>query len=163
MPCRGVFFAITAEQAAALEAAPDDAALMEVVEKIESAWDADNLAECDKSWDAMHRALTDGTTDFGSGTEPLRHCVLGPHQLHRGDDYIISVVAPKKVRELSQALAAITRPWFEERYWTQVPREYSPNYGTEDLEYTWVWFECVRDLYRKAEERGRFVVFTVSQ
>ncbi|GMR23537.1 MAG: hypothetical protein BMS9Abin37_1977 [Acidobacteriota bacterium] len=57
----GVFFAITAEQAEALLAAADDKQLMEVVEDIEELWDKENLAECDKAWDAMHRCLTDAS------------------------------------------------------------------------------------------------------
>ena len=36
-------------------------------------------------------------------------------------------------------------------------------YSEEDLEYTWSWFEGVRDIYAKAAERGRAVLFTVDQ
>ena len=104
MACRGVFFAITADDAAALQGAADDDALMILVEAIEEVWDRDNLAECDKSWDAMHRLLTDGILQFGNGPEPLRHCVLGPNQLHDADDYIVSLVPPVKVKEVAVAL-----------------------------------------------------------
>ncbi len=163
MACRGVFFAITEEQAATLQAAPDDDALLSVVEEIEEAWDRDNLAECDKAWDAMHRLLTDGALQFGNGPEPFCHCVLGPLQLHEGDDYIVSLVPPDKVKEVAAALAAIDKPWFDERYRTTVPSDYAPEYGDDDREYTWNWFEGVRDLYQRAATRGRWIVFTVDQ
>jgi hypothetical protein len=163
MACRGVFFAITPEQAHALQEASDDDSLIELVQEIEDAWDDDNLAECDKAWDAMHRLLTDGTLEFGNGPEPLCHCVLGPAQLHEGDDYNVSLVSPEKVRAIAQALAAFTEDAFAERYRTIVPRDYALEYGDDDRAYTWEYFQGVRDLYRKAAERGRFMLFTVDQ
>lgn len=163
MACRGVFFAITAEQAAALEAAEDDDVVMQLVEDVEEAWDGDNLAECDKSWDAMHRLLTDGQLGFGNGSEPLCNCVLGPNQLHAGDDYIVSLVHPDKVKEVAAALADVSRIWFDDRYRTVVPHDYAPEYGDQDRDYTWEWFLEVRGLYEKAAARDRAVLFTVDQ
>ncbi len=166
MAARGVFFAITQEQAAELEAAEHDEELMDVVGEIEEAWDADNLAECDKAWDAMHRLLTDGRLEFSEASEaadPLRHCVLGPNQLHEGDDYIVSLVEPAQVKRVAEALEAIDKADFDRRYRTVVPSDYAPEYGDDDREYTWDWFESVRELYRKAADRGRFVLFTVDQ
>jgi hypothetical protein len=163
MSTRGVFFAITPQQAARLQATRDDDSLMSLLDEIEEAWDADNLAECDKAWDAMHRLLTDGNLAFGNGPEPLRHCVLGPAQLHRGENYIASLVAPAKVKDISAALSGITKPAFDDRYRSIVPPTYAPEYGDEDRDYTWSWFQAVRDLYRKAAERNRFVLFTVGQ
>ncbi len=163
MAGRGVFFAITSEKAASFRDASDDDALIELVEEIEEAWDDDNLAECDKAWDAMHRLLTDGALEFGNGSEPLCHCVLGPDQLHDGDDYIVSLVPPDRVKAVSKALTDITEAWFTGRYRTVVPHDYAPEYGDEDREYTWEYFQAVRELYRKAAERDRFVLFTVDQ
>lgn len=163
MACRGVFFAVTADTAASLLAARDDAALLELLEEIEESWDETNLAECDKSWDAMHRLLTDGTLGFGNGSEPLCHCVLGPHQLHGGDSYIVSLVSPAKVREVSRALQSIDKRDFDERYRTLVAPDYALEYGDEDRDYTWESFKDVRDLYQSAQDSGRYVVFTVDQ
>jgi hypothetical protein len=163
MACRGVFFAVTSDQAEALRAAGDDDELMELVSEIEEAWDRDNLAECDKAWDAMHRALTDGELEWGNGEEPLCHCVLGPDPLHEGDDYLVSLIAPEKVKEVAAALAEIDKTWFDERYREVVPSDYAPEYGDEDREYTWGWLETVRDLYQKAAARDRWVLFTADQ
>lgn len=164
MACRGVFFAITREEGDALHGASgNDEALMTLVEDIEEAWDSNNLAECDKAWDAMHRVLTDGRLEYGNGPYPLNHCVLGPRQLHRGDSYIASLVAPEEVREVATALHTLTREWFEARYRTVVPKDYAPEYGEEDLEYTWESFQGVRELYAKAASEGKAILFTVDQ
>ena len=163
MSCRGVFFAITPAQANALPAAKDDDSVMALVEAIEGTWDEDNLAECDKAWDAMHRCLTDGRLEYGNGPDPLNHCVLEPRQLHRGDSYIVSLVSDEKVREAATALKDITEAWFRQQYHTIVPKDYAPEYGEQGLDYTWDWFKGVQELYAKAAERGRAVIFAVDQ
>jgi hypothetical protein len=163
MACRGVFFAITAEQQGKLLEAEDDEALMTVIETIEEAWDAEHLTECDKSWDAMHRTLTNGRLDNGNGDYPLSHCVLGPRQLHKGDDYIVSLVEPSEVRDVSRALERVTEEWFLDRYRSLVPRDYALEYGEIDMRYTWDWFQAVRELYRRAAAEQRAVLFTVDQ
>lgn len=163
MTARGVFFAITSDQAAQLRDAQDDDALTETLDQIEEAWDENNLAECDKAWDALHRLLTDGLLGFGNGAEPWRWVVLGPDELYQGDDYIVSLVPPTKVREVADALAEVTRPWFDDRYRTVVPHDYAPEYGNDDRDYTWDNFLGVRDLYQAAAAQHRYVVFTVDQ
>lgn len=163
MACRGVFFAITPEQADALLATDGDHDVMALIETIEETWDEDNLAECDKAWDAMHRCLTDGRLEYGNGPEPLNQCVLGPWQLHKGDSYIVSLVSAEKVREVAAALKGVSEGWFRQQYRTIVPSDYAPEYGEQDLDYTWDWFQSVRELYAKAAARGRAVIFTVDQ
>lgn len=162
MACRGVFFALTDTQLARVKSASDDE-LMEAVEEIEEAWDEDNLVECDKAWDAMHRCLSDGTLDPDGGTYPLNRCVLGGESLHQGDDYIVCLVTPQEVHEVAAALMPLTEEWFRDRYFTLVPKDYAPNYGEEDFQYTWDWFQAVRDLCRKAAEQVKSVAFTADQ
>ena len=163
MACRGVHFAITTEQAEALLAAKGDEDVMSLIESIEETWDTANLAESDKAWDAMHRCLTDGTLGSGNGTYPLNHCVLGPRQLHGGDDYIVSLALPNEVRDVADALQVATPEWFGEKYSTVLPRDYAPEYGNKDLDYTWSNFEDVKRLFEKASQTGRAVIFTVDQ
>src|SRR5215470_7370445 len=105
MACRGVYFALTDEDAKrVLAAAGDDDALIELIqEDIEARWDTNWLAETDKAWDAIHRCLTDGRLSFESST-PRHMCVLGGRQLYEGDDYIISFVAPDQVKEVAAAI-----------------------------------------------------------
>ena len=86
-----------------------------------------------------------------------------PRQLHEGNSYMVSLVSPEEAKAVAEALRPITAEWFHERYVTVVPKDYAPEYGSEDLEYTWSWFQGVRELYEKAAERGRAVLFTVDQ
>lgn len=163
MASRGVHFAVTPETAEALCRAVDDDELMDLVDALEAAWDRAHLAESDKAWDAMHRALTNGELEFGGGEAPLHHCVLGPRQLHEGDDYIVCVALPEEVRAAAAALEDIDGDAFRRRYDERVPHDYAPEYGADDREYTTRWFLGVRALFLDAAREGRAVVFTVDQ
>ena len=164
MGSRGVLFAIDDEDAERLQVASgDDDAVMEVIEEIEETWDTANLAETDKAWDAIHRALTDGALDWDNGTYPLNHVILGGLGLMRGDDYIAVLKSPDQVRDVATAVAAIDETAMADRYSTNVPRDYAPEYGDVDRGYTAEWFERVRSLFLSAAASGRWVLFTVDQ
>lgn len=162
MGSRGVFFALTGEQLTALLAAEDDDDRRQVLADVEEAWDTEHLAECDKSWDALHRALGDGTLTPGAGAYPLDHCVLGPVQLLDDEDDVVSLVTPAAVVDVARALEALTEEGFARLYRTVVPPDYAPEYGDEDLGYSWDWFQEIRELYRRAAQEGRAVVFSVN-
>jgi hypothetical protein len=49
------------------------------------------------------------------------------------------------------------------RYTALVPADYSLNYGDEDREYTVGYFRAVAELYARAADAGRSVIFTVDQ
>jgi hypothetical protein len=164
MAARGVHFAITSDQQTRLLAASDDDELMEVIEQIEEAWDKDYLAESDKAWEAIHRCLTDGSLLYESGEYPLNHVVCGGRQLHRGEEYTVSLVTPEQVRDVTAAIDPLTEHWMRERYFSLLkPDSYDGKIGEEDFGYTWTWFDNVRDLYRKAAASGRAVIFTIDQ
>ncbi len=162
MSGRGVHFAITAEQAQVLLAATDDAARRAIIDELEDAWDADNAAESDDTWGVMHRCLTDGQLGRGNGEFPLNHAVMGPRQLHAGDECVISLVLPEEVVEVAHALELATAVWMTARYDHYVPADH-PDRGPGDLAYLLTNLDDVRDLYRKAAVRGRAVVFTVER
>lgn len=163
MSARGVFFSLDKAQAKRLLKAEDDDEVMEQVEALEEAWEEEHLAECDKAWDALHRCLSDGTLDFEGGEYPLNRCVLGGRQLIGEEDYIAAFVTVEEVRDVAKALEPLTEAWLRERYEKQVPKDYSPNYGDEDFEYTWENFQDVRRFYAKAAREGRAVLFTVAE
>jgi len=163
MGCRGVLFAIDDETVAALLAAEDDEEVVELVEEIEEAWEDDFVAETDKAWDAMHRALSDGSLDPAAGTPPLNRAILGGQHLHEGDDYLVALVAKDEVAAVAAALAAIDEAAFRDRYRRLVPRDYAPEYGDDDMAYTWENLEDVAALYARAAAAGRAVIFTVDQ
>ncbi len=112
MSCLGVHFALDEEQVAALKATPEDQRVEFVQEEIEEGlWSADPSRgeETDKAWDAIHRALTDGDLSYDSSPYPLSHVVLGGEPLYGGEDYIISLKTPDQVRDVADALKAVTR------------------------------------------------------
>lgn len=163
MACRGVLFAITGEQAEQLKAARgnDEEVVRIVQEEIEEAWDEEHLCQTDKAWDAIHRVLGDGTLGVGSGALSL--CILGGEQLHAGESYIVSLLRPEQVQKLAQALAKVDEAWFRTRYFKIDPIEYGGELGEQDFEYTWDYFQNVREFYERAAADGRWTIFSVDQ
>ncbi len=166
MSCRAVLFALTEDEATQFLRAKGDDAVEEVVEEIEERWDEEWLCELDKSWDSIHRALTDGELGCDNGEYPLNHAILGGQQLYEGNDYIITFVQPAQVADVARALQGISAAEFRERYF-RINRD---NYGAapnrvseEDYEYSAGWFEELRPFYAKAAAAGRAVAFTVDQ
>src|SRR5437660_8646942 len=102
MTCRGEMFAISDLEGLRLFDAKDDQ-VREVVEDIDDKWDEQWLCQLDKSWDAIHRCLSDGTLYLSRGRYPLNHAVLGGRGLHKGDDYIVCYVAPNQVADVARA------------------------------------------------------------
>jgi hypothetical protein len=167
MSCLGVHFALTEEEVNKLESIEDEQArLTHLVEEIEQRYFEEPksyIAESDKSWDAMHRALSDGMLTWTGGTYPLNHTVLGGKRLYLEDDYIISLKSPEQVRDIAKALAPISESNFRSLYNNINAQNYDGALSEEDFEYTWGWFQGVRDLYAKAAIDGRFILFTADQ
>lgn len=164
MACRGVHFAIETETMQRLLAAKSDADLVEIIqEEIEEKWDEAWLQETDKAWDALHRCFTGGLLNIPQNFVPLPAAILGGEQLHAGDDYIISLVRPERVREVADALASITRDELRKRYDMLDPSQYDGVIGEEDFEYSWSCFEELPGLFDRAAQAGRAVIFTVDQ
>ena len=167
MSCLGVHFALAEQEAAHLRALPDDQSrlnhLQEVIEQAYFAEHPELKAECDKSWDAMHRALADGQLTWDGGDYPLSHVVLAGESLYSGGDYIISLKSPQQVRDIAAALPTITEAEFRRRYFAIDAESYGFPLSEEDFGYTWEWFQGVRDLYSRAAIEGRLVLFTADQ
>ncbi len=167
MSCLGVHFALSAEEAATLRSLPDDESrlnhLQVVIEEVYFASHREYLAESDKSWDAMHRALSDGRLTWTGGEYPLNHVVLAGESLYSKTDWIISLKSPGQVRDIAAALPAITEADFRRRYFAIDERDYDCALDEGDFQYTWGWFQGVRDLYVKAARTGRCVLFSADQ
>lgn len=170
MGCRGIYFALTEDDAKKLIGANGDAAVKKVIhEDIEERWDEDWLQPTDKAWDAMHRCLTDGTL-VCKGKLILEKCVLGGKQLHRGSEYIVSFLTPSEVKDVSDALRSISQDWLRQKYFNLKKKflwfdltDYEGSIGEDDYGYTWSYFEETREFFEKAGKAGRAVVFTVDQ
>ena len=159
----GVHFALEDDVARRLLAAGDSDAVLAVIDEVEEAWDEAWLVQSDKAWDAMHRSLSNGTLYYDEGEYPLNRTVLGGKHLYDGDDYVVSYVEPKEVKDVAAALAPITQADFRKRYDAIDPDEYEGPHGEEDFGATWEAFVAVRELFKRAADAGRSVVFTVDQ
>lgn len=167
MSCLGVHFALTADDAAALEAIDDEEDRLEyLTEEIEVRYfeaGGTYKAESDKSWDAMHRLLADGRLSWDGGTYPLNHAVLAGKSLYGEDDYIMSLKTPAQVKDIAQALAELDESALRKRYDAIDAKDYDGTLDDEDFDYTWHWFQDVRKLYQLAAREGRYMLFTADQ
>jgi hypothetical protein len=167
MSCLGVHFALTEKEATHLRSLDDEQArlehLQEVIEETYFGEHADLKAESDKSWDAMHRALADGQLSWDGGEYPLNHTVLAGELLYTDSDYIMSLKSPQQVCDIAAALTAITQEEFRRRYFAIDAKSYGSPLSDEGFRYTWDWFQGVRDLYTRAAQERRFVLFTADQ
>jgi hypothetical protein len=162
MACRAVHFALTDEEASRLMDTPgaNKDFLMAFVEQIESRWDKEWLQETDKSWDAIHRCLTDGKLEWGN--TPLHKCILGNDNLYEGDDYIMNFLSPEEVKEVATAVKDIDRAELRRRY-DAIDVETYGELSDSDFEYTWSWFPHLRDFFQTAAKANRAMLFTVDQ
>jgi hypothetical protein len=169
MSCLGVHFALSSEDVEALrnfESEQDRLDhLQEVIEEeyMNREVPEPMYAESDKAWDAMHRVLADGRLTWDGGQYPLNHAVLAGELLYTGPDYIMSLKSPEQVKDIAAALASIDRENFNSRYRAIDPEDYGFPLTDDDLEYSWEWFQNVRDLYTRAAARDRYVLFTADQ
>lgn len=181
MAARGVHFAITDEQRKGLESqATDKDRINYVKDVIEDAWDEAFLQETDKAWDPIHRCLSDFPPDTpwfypvdpkngawaypeGHGTYPLKLCVLGGKRLQTDEHaYFIRLIEPHEVLDIVRAMQAIDKAWIREKYLVHCHGAW-PEYGEEDVEYTWEYFQLLRDFFDRMAGNGRAIIFTADQ
>lgn len=165
MPCRGVHFALTDADVQSLRAIDEKKRWEHLVNVIEEDYFSnyqEYLAQSDKSWDAMHRALAGGQMKWDGSEYPLDHVVFGGEFIAPESDYIMSLKSPEQVRDIAAALSAITEAEFRRRYDSINSCDYEEPLSDEDFDYTWSFFPEVRDLYLRAASEGRYVLFTVS-
>jgi hypothetical protein len=162
---RAVLFAINEDDLVELERLSADSHVIEYVQEvIEERWEEGFVFELDKSWDALHRSLTDGKLEMGSGDYPANALVMGREWLYAADDYFVGLVRAADVPEVARAAADVTAEQVKAGYQRLGPEHpYSPEWGEEDLQYTLEYFEGLPDFWRRAAEAGRSVIFTVDQ
>ena len=177
---RGHHVAITAEQRAELESIADETERVFSFKDLLDAADDRYVQGTDKAWDAIHRCLSDWPPDTphfyavepeegafdlpeNHGTYPLKLCVLGGKRLLTSEyDYFLRLIEPHEVVDLAAALKPIDKSWLGEKYWTHCKGAW-PEYGEDDLEYTWEYFELLRDFFTRMSGNGRPIVFYAPQ
>ena len=170
MACRGVFFALTKEEEEKLLAAPNSDAVVEIItEEIEERWDPEWLVEMDKSWDAVHRCLGDGSLSRSQSSLTSK-AVLGGRQLTSDADWIMSYLTADEVKQVAAAIAGIDQLEFRRRYFALKKKflwvdrtDYDGPIGEEDFEYSWSNFEEMRVFFSKVAAAHRAIVFSVDQ
>ncbi|PQO47689.1 YfbM family protein [Blastopirellula marina] len=167
MGCLGVHFSLSQEEVDQLRGISDEAArvdyLHEVIEEEYFANQRERMAESDKAWDAMHRALAGGELTYDGGDYPLNYVVIAGEPLYTEDDFIMVLKTPEQVRDVAAALPSVTLADFRRRYFAIDQDAYGMPTSERDFEYTWGWFEQVRDFWLRAAAEGRYVLFTADQ
>ncbi|MDL2275957.1 YfbM family protein [Desulfosarcina sp. OttesenSCG-928-G10] len=142
-----------------------------ISDELEEIWFAehrDRVYELDKSWDAMHRVLTDGNLFYcGNDHFPLGGVILGGEVLYGDeedeDDYIITCTPPDQVRAIFGALSDFSEAQCRNQYFTIDPEVYGLPLTNEDFDYTWQYLEGSVGFWRRAAEQGLYVLFTADQ
>jgi hypothetical protein len=167
MGCRAVHFSLSPKEVQQLLAITDESArvdhLSNIIETEYFANQPERKAESDKAWDAMHRVLADGELSWDAGEYPLNHVVLGGQRLYTADDFIMVLKTPGQVRDVAAALPGVTEAHFRSRYFAIDPESYGCALNDRDFEYTWSWFQHVREFWLRAALEGRYVLFTAGQ
>ena len=97
------------------------------------------------------------------GSYPLKLCVLGGKRLMEDEsNYFIRLIEPEGTEDISTALAKIDKPAMRERYFRHCEGAW-PEYGEEDFEYTWEYFEELRSFFLRIAGKKKAVIFTASQ
>lgn len=164
MACLGVHFVLTDEDVAVLRDLESDDERLAYVQDVleERELGGPGAAESDKAWDAMHRTLSDGELTLEGGDYPLSHVVLGGESLYDGEDFLMTLKSQPEVRDIARALAELSEQDFRRRY-AQLADDYDGEPGDDDFAYTWEWFQGVRELYVRAANEGKSVLFTADQ
>lgn len=163
MAARAVLFALGAQDAGRILACRSGDKVMEWVGEVEDRWDVDHLFELDKSWDALHRCLTDGDLAFENGEYRLSHVILGGVPRYGGDDHIVCYVAADQVREVAAALEPLDDRWLSNRFATLTFGDHQGTGDAEDITYTQSFLPGLKNFCRTAAWNGRAAIFTVAQ
>ncbi len=167
MSCLGVLFSLDNEIVTKILSQNSDGERLNYVqmEIEENYFDQypDWVTELDKSWDSLHRCLTDGNLEWHNGSYPLNHMILGGQRIYHEPNYIMTLKAPEQVRDISRAIAQITKDKFRELYFRIDPNNFGMPLSEDDFQYTWAWFLQSIPFWSLAAKQNRNVLFTADQ
>lgn len=167
MACLGVLFSVDQTTVDLIKQLPSEEERVDYVKEVieedyfknQPQW----IAELDKSWDALHRSLTDGQLAWDNGEYPLNHVIFGGELLCANGEYIIVLKTKEQVSEIAKAVGQLTKSGLRARYFLLDPEEYDDAVTESDFDYTWEWFEGSKAFWQKAADENRSVLFTVNQ
>ncbi|MBQ8966397.1 DUF1877 family protein [Ruminococcus sp.] len=168
MSCLGVLFAVDFPVVRKLRNTPADDRPDFVAEEIEEEL-FDNFpertCELDKSWDAMHRLLSDGTLSLGAD-KGTALAILGGEVIYPAageDDYIITAKSPMQVKEVFRALKGLSDEDIRKRYEAIPDEEYGEFKNEEDFQYTLEYLRDSISFWKNAALNDLWVLFTADQ
>ncbi|MDE5696646.1 MAG: YfbM family protein [Lachnospiraceae bacterium] len=180
MGCLAVLFALNEQQVEELLAVERSERVDYMREEIEEKfWNdfPEYVCELDKSWDAMHRMLTDGSLNFENKFQPLCNVIFGGEFVYgltrqpsgeviisegEEDEYMI-LKTPSQVAEVAEALPKRTKEECRKCYYMIDPEDCGWQPDEEDFEYTWYYFQDSFEFWKKAAEEKRYVLFTADR
>ena len=116
----------------------------------------------EEEWDAMHRCFAEGRLELSGGTSPLNSIIFGGEILNSESDYYVSLKNNTLVKEIAKDISLVSREKLRSLY-NEITNDYQGELTDEDFEYTWDWFEDVKNFYIKVVQSKRDVIFTVDQ
>ena len=81
--------------------------------------------------------------------------------MYQKEDVIRSFVDVAGVSQVADAIAPLTESDFRTQYDRISESDYGAEKSDEDFRYTWDYFVALRNLYARAAQAGRSVVFSV--
>jgi Domain of unknown function (DUF1877) len=164
MGCLGVLFSLDEETIAKMRSFSSDEERLDYLKTdIEDVYFEEHEQwkyELGKSWEAMHRSLTNGKMECKDETYPLNHVILGGEKLYRKSNYTITLKTPKQVADVFKYFDSVTKDSLREKYFKISKKEYI-QLSEEDFEYVWEYFSESRAFWKLAHEENRHVIFTV--
>lgn len=179
MSCLAVLFALSEQEVLELKSVPRKERADYMHNEIEEVFFdefPEDMLELDRSWDLMHRILTDGNLDFENKFPPLCNVIFGGEQLYGitlengehvvpedEDDEFIILKTPKQVQEIAEALPKRTREECLQCYELVDEEDYGFPLDEEEFEYTWEMIQESIPFWEKAAAEQKYVLFTVDR
>lgn len=118
------------------------------------------ILELKRTWDPIHRCLTDGSLDPEAGEFPLSHVVLGGKKLHHGDDYAAMVIRPDMVTFIAEAVHGIKEHDFRLRFFALGDKGYDQPITEKDYALVWHSMQEIRTFFEYCDDERLAVLFT---
>jgi hypothetical protein len=159
----GYHIALSREHAKRVFANKDDATLPPLIEELKNdkVLKANaQILDCKRTWDPIHRCLTEGTLDPEAGEFPRNHVILGGKKLHNGDDYIAVVIRPDMVPFIAEALHDLKEPEFRKCFFALADKGYDQPINEKEYSYVWHMVQELRGFYEFCDAERFAVLFS---
>jgi hypothetical protein len=159
----GYHIALSREHAKRVFANKDDASLPPLIAELladKSLKANSQILEVKRTWDAIHRCLTEGMLDPEAGAFPLNHVILGGKKLHNGDDYVAVVVRPDMVTFIAETLHEIKEPDFRKKFFALADKGYDQPINEKEYSFIWHTVQEIRTFFEYCDEERFAVLFT---